>query len=239
MSILYSILIKCIQSILWCIDKDHREKHEIAMDDSKKFTHIQETSFDSDFGHVDYLFRTVPYEVWELKTESKALIAADKHRVIDENHNVVWIEDLRVGDKLITDNGIEEVKLVRSLDVRTHMYCLEVNSDDVNDSMNHLFYTDGILSHNTTTSAAFLLWKAMFTPDFQILITANKYNQAMEIMDRIRFMYENMEEYNWLRAGIVEYNKGTITFDNGSKITSRATSRDSARGLSISLLFCD
>src|SRR5690606_28358565 len=91
----------------------------------------------------------------------------------------------------------------------------------------------------TTSSGAFILWKAMFTPDCTILITANKLNQALEIMDRIRFAYENLEQHNWLRAGVVEYNKGTIKFDNGSKIVARATTSDAGRGLSISLLYCD
>jgi hypothetical protein len=91
----------------------------------------------------------------------------------------------------------------------------------------------------TTCAAAFLLWKAMFEPDCTILIAANKFVQAMEIMDRIRFGYENLEQHNWLRAGVVEYNKGTITFDNGSRIISRATTPDAGRGLSISLLYLD
>ncbi|RYD67745.1 MAG: hypothetical protein EOP83_02170, partial [Verrucomicrobiaceae bacterium] len=89
----------------------------------------------------------------------------------------------------------------------------------------------------TTCAAAYLLWKAMFTPDTTILITANKLSQALEIMDRVRYAYENLP--NHIRAGITEYNKGTVTFDNGSKITSRATSSDAGRGLSITLLYCD
>jgi len=89
----------------------------------------------------------------------------------------------------------------------------------------------------TTTAAAYLLWKAMFIPDTQILITANKFVQALEIMDRIRYGYEECP--NFIRAGVVEYNKGTITFDNGSKITARATTSDAGRGLSITLLYCD
>jgi len=91
----------------------------------------------------------------------------------------------------------------------------------------------------TTCAAGFLLWKAMFEPDTTILIAANKYTAALEIMDRIRFAYENLEKYNWLRCGVVEYNKGTISFDNGSRIISRATSKDAGRGLSISLLYLD
>lgn len=91
----------------------------------------------------------------------------------------------------------------------------------------------------TTCAAGFLLWKAMFEPDTTILVAANKQVQALEIMDRIRFAYENMEEYNWLRAGVVEYNKTSIRFDNGSRILSRATTPDAGRGLSISLLYLD
>lgn len=89
----------------------------------------------------------------------------------------------------------------------------------------------------TTCAAAYLLWKAMFTPDSTILIVANKFVQALEIMDRIRYGYEQLP--NHIRAGVVEYNKGTIAFDNGSKIVSRATSGDAGRGLAITLLYCD
>lgn len=89
----------------------------------------------------------------------------------------------------------------------------------------------------TTTAAAYLLWRAMFVPDTKILIAANKFSQAMEIMDRIRYSYEECP--NYIRAGVVEYNKGTITFDNGSKITARATTPDAGRGLSITLLYLD
>lgn len=91
----------------------------------------------------------------------------------------------------------------------------------------------------TTCAAAFLLWKAMFCPDSGILLAANQMAQAMEIMDRIRFAYENLEDVNWLRAGVTEYNKGSITFDNGSSITARATTPSAGRGLSITLLYLD
>jgi Terminase large subunit, T4likevirus-type, N-terminal/Terminase RNaseH-like domain len=105
-------------------------------------------------------------------------------------------------------------------------------------------YKDNILmasrqTGKTTCAAAFILWKTMFEPDVTVLITANKMNQAMEIMDRIRFSYENLEDFNWLRAGAMEYNKGTIRFDNGSKIVARATTPDAGRGLSITLLYID
>lgn len=227
-------MIKCA---LWLLDSDHRVKHDISFDDDKKFTHVAEHDFRSDFGTVRRAFRTVPYEAWELRTPTKKLIGADKHRVIRADGSCAWLEDLCVGELIKTDSGLEPVVSCRSLNVRVHMYDIEVETDDPNDPHNHLFYSDGILSHNTTVAAGYLLWKAMFAGDTTILVTANKLNQALEIMDRIRFAYENLP--NHIRAGVTEYNKGTIAFDNGSKIVARATSSDAGRGLSITLLYLD
>src|SRR3569833_2961614 len=39
----------------------------------------------------------------------------------------------------------------------------------------------------TTCAAGYLVWKAMFVPDSTILIVANKYSQALEVMDRGRY----------------------------------------------------
>lgn len=113
--------------------------------------------------------------------------------------------------------------------------CLQVSNED------HLFLCGNTLipTHNTTCSAAYILWRAMFVKDSTILIAANKLDSALEIMDRIKFAYENLDAYNWLRCGIKEYNKRKITFDNGSKIVARATTSDAGRGLSISLLYLD
>src|SRR4051794_33959226 len=43
----------------------------------------------------------------------------------------------------------------------------------------------------TTCAAGFLLWRAMFQPDTTILVVANKFVQAIEVMDRVRYIYEN------------------------------------------------
>jgi hypothetical protein len=239
MSLFKQIAVKIIKSLLWLLDSDHRRENMVEIDDTKKFTHINDHNFGSDFGNVSKVFRTIPYELWQLKTETKTLLAADKHRVINETGNEVWLEDLLPGNRIKTNSGIEEVISCKSLDVKTHMYCVQVDTAQAHDPFNHLYYTDGILSHNTTCAAAFILWKAMFEPDSTILIAANKFVQALEIMERIRFSYQNLEQHNWLRAGVTEYNKGTIAFDNGSRIISRATAPDAGRGLSISLLYCD
>lgn len=89
----------------------------------------------------------------------------------------------------------------------------------------------------TTTAAGYLLWRAMFIPDSTILVAAHKYTGSQEIMQRIRYAYESVP--NHIRAGVVSYNKGSIDFENGSRIISATTTENTGRGLSISLLYCD
>lgn len=92
-------------------------------------------------------------------------------------------------------------------------------------------------SGKTTCAAGFLLWYAMFEDDVTILIAANKFRAATEIMDRIKFAYEELPD--WLRAGVATYNVQDIKFDNGSRIRATTTTPDSGRGMSISLLYLD
>jgi len=89
----------------------------------------------------------------------------------------------------------------------------------------------------STSAAGYLLWYAMFIPDSTILIAAHKYTGSQEIMQRIRYAYESVPDF--IRAGAVSYNKGSIDFDNGSRILSATTTENTGRGLSISLLYAD
>jgi hypothetical protein len=89
----------------------------------------------------------------------------------------------------------------------------------------------------TTTAAGYLLWYAMFNPDSTILIAAHKYTGAQEIMQRIRYAYELCPDF--LRAGVTSYNKGSIEFDNGSRIVSQTTTANTGRGMAITLLYAD
>ena len=92
-------------------------------------------------------------------------------------------------------------------------------------------------SGKTTCASAYLLWFAMFHPDQTILVAAHKYTGSQEIMQRIRYGYELCDDY--VRSGVVNYNKGSIEFDNGSRIVSATTTGNTGRGMSISLLYCD
>jgi hypothetical protein len=89
----------------------------------------------------------------------------------------------------------------------------------------------------STSAAGYLLWYAMFIPDSTILIAAHKYTGAQEIMQRIRYAYELCPDH--IRAGATNYNKGSIEFENGSRIVSQTTTETTGRGMSISLLYAD
>lgn len=107
-------------------------------------------------------------------------------------------------------------------------------------SYNDYRYSISLLSRQTgksTCAAAYLLWFAMFKPDSTILIAAHKRDGANEIMTRLRYMYESCPDF--IRAGVTAYNKGSIEFDNGSKIVAQATTENTGRGLSLSLVYLD
>jgi len=87
------------------------------------------------------------------------------------------------------------------------------------------------------TITGYLLWCASFTSDLTVMIAAHKFSFATEVMVRIKYAYESIPDF--LRAGVVEYNKQSITFDNGSRIISQTTTPTTGRGFSVGLFFVD
>lgn len=92
-------------------------------------------------------------------------------------------------------------------------------------------------SGKTTCAAIYLLWYTMFNPDRTVLVAAHKFSGAQEIMQRIRYIYESCP--NHIRAGVTNYNRTSIEFENNSRIISTTTTESTGRGMSISLLYCD
>jgi len=82
----------------------------------------------------------------------------------------------------------------------------------------------------------FLLYEAIFNKDQFIAILANNAAKSREILSRLKLMYELLPW--WLKPGIVEWNKGSIEFSNGSKVFASPTTNSSIRGYSINILYC-
>jgi len=89
----------------------------------------------------------------------------------------------------------------------------------------------------TTTTAGFFLWYVLFHDNKVCAIMANKAPTAQEILGRVKLMYENLPL--WIQQGIIEWNKRSITLENGSRILAAATSSSAIRGYSLSLVFLD
>jgi len=92
-------------------------------------------------------------------------------------------------------------------------------------------------SGKTTTVAATILWYVLFNENYNVAILANKMQQAREILSRIQLAYEHLPK--WLQQGVLEWNKGNIELENGSKILASATSSSAIRGGSFNLIYLD
>jgi hypothetical protein len=89
----------------------------------------------------------------------------------------------------------------------------------------------------TTTSAAVILWHAIFNDSYTIAILANKLSTAREILSRVQRGYENLPK--WLQQGVVTWNKTNIELENGSQIIAASTASSAIRGFSINFLYLD
>ena len=89
----------------------------------------------------------------------------------------------------------------------------------------------------TTTAVAIILHYVLFNDYKTCALLANKGDAAREILDRIKIAYEALP--NWLQQGVIEWNKGSVEFENGCKIIAGSTSSSAIRGKSISFLYID
>lgn len=89
----------------------------------------------------------------------------------------------------------------------------------------------------TTTAVCVILHYILFNDHKTVALLANKGDAAREILDRIKIAYEALPK--WLQQGVVEWNKGSVEFENGCKILAAATSSSNIRGKSVSFLYID
>lgn len=198
------------------IEKRNCEDYEIWTPDGWK-----------DFSGVG---KTIEYEEYKVSLRNGIeLVCADNHILFSDDKEI-YAKDLNIGDFIETENGDIEISNVEKLSTSSNMYdCLDVDGE--------CYYTNGIKSHNSTTVGAFALWYAIFHPDKFIGIASNKASSAKDLLRRIKIMYEELPFY--LKPGVIEYNKNSIEFENGSKIETAGTTEDTFRGRSVALLLLD
>ena len=92
-------------------------------------------------------------------------------------------------------------------------------------------------SGKSISSVAYLLWYALFHPEQTVAVLANRGATSREMLGRITLMLENLPF--WLQPGCKTLNKGSIEFNNNSRIIAESTSSSSIRGFSVNLLMLD
>jgi|TARA_R110000765_G_scaffold362901_1_gene453111 hypothetical protein len=92
-------------------------------------------------------------------------------------------------------------------------------------------------SGKSTSIVAYILHYVLFNQSMNVAILANKQSTSREILYRLKLAYEYLPL--WLQQGIIEWNKGSIELENGSKIVASSTSASAIRGGSFNMIFLD
>ena len=187
---------------------------------------------DEGWKNFDGVGETIPYEVWTVKTQNGLkLKCADKHIVFKRGMVETYVEDLKIGDRIHVESGLDKIISLKKSNRKEVMYdCLNVQ--DV-----QRFYTNGILSHNTQTTAAYIVYYIIFNQHKTVSICANKEATSKEIFQRVRKMFEKLP--NWLKPGVIEWNKKSVELDNGCSVFVGSTSSSSISGKSVNFLYID
>lgn len=208
----------------------------------RKFTDVIELSdweIDTPTGWHDctHLNQTIEYEVYEILFESgNSIRVADTHIFIDEFGFEVFAQD-SICMNLQTKTGLDKVIQINKTDTFEKMYDVTV------DSVDHTFYSNNIVSHNTTVVAGYLVHVLLFSDNIpNIAIMANKAAAAREVMQRIQMMYEYLPK--WMQKGVKTWNKGNIILEgengaDGAQCFTAATTASGPRGKSVSHLYVD
>ena len=234
------LLLKLISKLIEIVENHEyrnlpldQNDHEKKVIDHYAFSST-EYSIETDTGYhpVSQVFLTQPYTEWLVNTISgKTLKCADNHLLFDSDYKVKKVSDIRAGDYIQTRDGLEEVISCYPTPYKSSMFDMEVMSSD------HRFYSDGILSHNTVTSAIFITWYLLFNVDKNVIVLANKGATAAEILDKIKHVFKGLPFF--LKPGIVTNNVMTMKFDNGCRVMGQATTKTAAIGFTLHLVYMD
>lgn len=182
---------------------------------------------------ISYIYNTKPFAIYKVILENGYYIeCADKHMLFDENLNIIYADELVESvSKIMTDKGPSVVKYVSISKVKVSMCDVSV------DHPYHRYYTNGILSHNSTTTAIFCLWSVLFRNDRNALILSKSGPAGQDLIKKIKDMYLYLPYH--LKLGTLKWNQSEIAFDNNSTISTEAFSPTAGLGKTINFLILD
>lgn len=225
--ILMSSLYKLISSLDKKLYKDISNK----IVDEYKISDI-EILTDTGYQPITNLYLTKPFENYFIKLENGYVFeGADTHILFDENYNEIFIKDLKIGDKIITDIGISTINHIEN---KKYEMCM---GDLTIDNTNHRFYSNGLLSHNSVTTGIYALWKTLFNIDNNALILSKSGGAGRDLVKKVKDMYLYLPYH--LKCGTLKWNQGEVSFDNGSSFKTEAFGPTAGLGSTINTLILD
>ncbi len=187
---------------------------------------------DNGFSKSILLHRTVPYQVWNIKTEDGYEIeCADIHKFIMPDFDIKLACELKEGDFLLTETGLKKVESVEKLPYKFCMYDLTINDE------NHRYYTNGILSHNTISSSIYLAWYILFNYDKTVFLCGNIEKTAVDILGKVADVIKNVPFF--MKPGVIKNSSLEWKFDNGCRLMGAATTKRAGIGFTIHCLYLD
>jgi len=191
-----------------------------------------EIETDDGFKPITHIHKTQPYYVWRIELENGMwLEGADNHILFDSRFNEIFIKDLKINYVVQTKEGPQKVIRIIKYPFKTSMFDVTVDSSE------HRFYGNGILSHNTTTIAAYFAWYLCFHCDRNLAILANKQATTTEIVRKVMDVFKGLPYF--LKPGIVSTGATGMRLDNGCMLTSQATTKTAVLGFAIHVLYID
>ena len=229
-SILYILI-----SFLDYIDY-HYVRKEHLIDNYKTIEEVNlsniEILTDTGYKELSHLMISKPFEQYIIKLENGyELNCADEHILFDINFNEVYVKDLNIGDYVQTDQGLKKIISIDINKSKVSMCDTTVNDD------NHRFYSNGILSHNSTTTAIYCLWVILFNSDKSGLVLSKSGPAGLDLIKKIKDMYLYLPYH--LKIGTMKWNQSEISFDNNSSISTESFSPTAGLGKTINFLILD
>ena len=216
---------------------DFRYFHNKLLDNYKTIEEIElpdyiEILTDTGYKPLSHIMITKPFKQYIVKLENGyELNCADEHVLFYYNYKEVYAKDLKVGEYVQTDKGAQRVVGITIDETKISMCDTSVDDPD------HRFYSNGILSHNSTTTAIYCLWVILFNTDKSGLILSKSGPAGADLIKKIKDMYLYLPYH--LKIGTMKWNQGEISFDNNSSISTEAFSPTAGLGKTINFLILD
>lgn len=175
-------------------------------------------------------------QMFRVKTkQGHVLEAADEHIVYKQGERSgagipLPMNKLRKGDYLIAKDGFAEIEEIKKI---PNIFTFDMSVANATNS----YWSEGIMSHNSVTTAIFMVWYILANVDKTVVCLSQNEDKVTDLLDKIKTIIKNLP--NHLKPGIVKWDVLNVQLDNGCKIKGQTTTPNSAAGITADLLYMD